>query len=74
MTSEVLNENEKVEALSKMGIYALPYIEEKEQLDEVVANEANEEIQKEYKDNTVGMKISNSEVKNIEEIVKSVDE
>lgn len=74
MTSEILNEDEKVEALSKIGIYALPYIEEKKQLDKVVVSEAKEEIKKEYKDNTEGTIISNSKVEIIDDLVKSVEE
>ena len=72
MTSKILNEDEKVEALSKMGIYALPYIREKKQRDEVVVSEAKEEIQKEYKNNTEGTQISESEVEIIDEIINSV--
>ena len=74
MTSQNLNEDEKVEALSKMGIYALPYIVENKQRDKVVVSEAKEEIQKEYKNNTVGTKISESEVEIIDEIINSVKE
>lgn len=74
VTSKVLNEDEKVEKLSQMGIYALPYIEEKNKLDKEVVSEAKDEIQKEYKENTEGTIISNSEVEIIDELVQSVDE
>lgn len=72
MTSDILNENEKIEALSKMGIYALPYIEEKKQPNTEIVTEATKEIQQEYKNNTEGTKISGSEIKIIQKMIESV--
>lgn len=76
MTSETLTEDEKMEELSKMGIYALPYIDEKSIKEESskVIKTAKNVIKSEYVEVTNLPNITNTDIEVIKQLVDSYGE